>query len=251
MNIQRLYSTWFCLLFITVSITSCVPLSSALPPESDSTGSLQLPDNLQSGRVERVIDGDTVDVSMNGETMRVRLIGINTPEAVDPRRPVQCYGREASAMAKRLLDGQSVSLEADATQDDQDRFGRLLRYIWLTDGRMANYELIVRGFAYESTYDDPYVYQSEFRQAEREAREAQRGLWSTDTCGGQRDLPNEQLTVSVPATDGDCDPAYPDVCIPSPPPALDCADIIFRRFTVLPPDPHEFDGNGDGIGCES
>jgi hypothetical protein len=54
----------------------------------------------------------------------------------------------------------------------------------------------------------------------------------------------------APASPGICDPAYPDVCIPPPPPDLDCADIAYRRFAVLPPDPHHFDGDGDGIGCE-
>src|SRR5438046_968199 len=86
--------------------------------------------------VVRVVDGDTVDVQcQDGTTDRLRLIGIDTPEVVDPRKPVQCFAREASAHAHELLDGQSVSLELDPSQGERDVFGRLLAYLWLPDGR--------------------------------------------------------------------------------------------------------------------
>ena len=121
--------------------------------------------------VERVVDGDTIVVAGVG---RVRLIGVDTPETVDPRRPVEFFGREASAFAKRLLEGKRVRLEFD--QQRTDRYGRTLAYVWLPDGPMANAEIIRRGFGHAYTRF-PFRYMDEFRQLEREARLAGHGLW--------------------------------------------------------------------------
>lgn len=247
------------------------PAATTLPPAATDTPPLAAtqPADLVVAAVVRVIDGDTVDVRLDGQVVRLRLIGIDTPEVVDPRRPIECFGREASAKAHALLDGQRVALEADASQGERDRYGRLLRYIWLSDGRLFNEEMVAQGYAFEYTYALPYKYQAEFKQAERDAREAQRGLWSPETCGGeqrpaaelaatlapspQREPspapPLQPTAAPVPATN--CDRAYPDVCIPPPPPDLDCGDIPYRRFRVLPPDPHRFDRDKDGIGCET
>jgi micrococcal nuclease len=144
-----------------------------------------LPEDVEAARVVNVVDGDTVDVRVGGREERVRLIGIDTPETVHPRQPVMCYGREASQRAEALLQGQTVFLEADPSQDSRDRFGRLLRFVWLEDGRMVNQVLVAEGYAFEYTYDLPYRYQREFRAAERAAREAGLGLWSEATCAGQ------------------------------------------------------------------
>lgn len=145
-----------------------------------------LPDDLTRAQVVRVVDGDTIIVRIGRKEERVRLIGINTPESVDPRRPVECFGKEAASNARKLVDRQTVLLEDDPSQDSRDRFGRLLRYVWLEDGRMVNLEQIWQGYAYEYTYDEPYRYQAIFRAAEAEARNAQRGLWAPATCNGQR-----------------------------------------------------------------
>lgn len=145
-----------------------------------------MPRNLTEGRVTRVVDGDTFDVRVNGETRRVRLIGMNTPESVDPRRPVECFGLEASKRAKELLEGKTVLLEEDPSQDSVDRFGRWLRFAWFTDGRLYNLQMIAEGYAYEYTYDVAYKYQRQFREAQRAAERADRGLWSPKTCNGQR-----------------------------------------------------------------
>ena len=80
--------------------------------------------------VIKVVDGDTIHVDANGQRLKVRMIGLDTPETVDPRKPVQCFGREASAQAKTILGGQSVYLETDPSQDTIDRFGRTLAYVW-------------------------------------------------------------------------------------------------------------------------
>jgi micrococcal nuclease len=135
--------------------------------------------------VVKVVDGDTIDVMIDGKKERLRLIGINTPETVDPRKPVQCFGLEASAQAHQWLDGQDVELEADPTQDDRDKYGRLLRYVRRRDGSFYNLEIIKAGYAYEYTYIIPYQYQTEFKAAEKNARENKLGLWSENTCNGK------------------------------------------------------------------
>jgi micrococcal nuclease len=109
--------------------------------------------------VERVVDGDTVDVQLeDGRTERIRLIGIDTPKVVDPRKPVQCFGREASAHAHELLDGQVVALELDPGQGERDIYGRLLACIWLPDGRNFGEVMIADRFAHEYTYNLPSHY---------------------------------------------------------------------------------------------
>ncbi|MEK7073658.1 MAG: thermonuclease family protein [Patescibacteria group bacterium] len=135
--------------------------------------------------VTKVVDGDTIDVAMSGEDVRIRLLGINTPETVDPRRPAQCFGKEASAFAKQLLSGKTVRLEADPSQDDRDRYGRLLRHVFLEDGTHVNLKLVAEGYAYEYTYAHAGRYQKIFRDAERAARVAGKGLWNPDTCAGK------------------------------------------------------------------
>lgn len=133
-------------------------------------------------RVAKVVDGDTIDLVINGKTERLRLIGINTPEVVDPRKPVECFGREASDNAKKLLSGQEVRIEVDPSQDDRDKYGRLLRYVWRRDGLFYNLEAIEDGFAYEYTYQLPYRYQKEFKAAQKYAKDNEVGLWAKGVC---------------------------------------------------------------------
>ncbi|MBM3271851.1 nuclease [Candidatus Kaiserbacteria bacterium] len=157
-------------------------------------GTLGAPGNHSSGTtssggpalypVAKVVDGDTIEVLKDSERVTVRLIGINTPETVDPRRPVQCFGKEASVEAHRVLAGQSVSLETDPSQDTYDKYGRLLAYTFLPDGSLFNEHMIAAGFAHEYTYDQPYKYQKQFKEAEQAARFAGRGLWALSTCAG-------------------------------------------------------------------
>jgi micrococcal nuclease len=120
----------------------------------------------------RVVDGDTLELD-GGE--RVRLIGVDTPETVDPRRPVQYFGKEASAFTRRLAQGKTVRLEFD--QDTQDRYGRTLAYVYLPDGAFLNAEIIRQGYGHAYTRF-PFRYQAEFLALEREAREQGRGLWA-------------------------------------------------------------------------
>jgi micrococcal nuclease len=171
---------------------------------------LALPAGLPSATVARVVDGDTVDVTLDGQTLRVRLIGIDTPEVVDPRRPVECFGREASDRAHELLDGQAVFLEDDPSQGDADRYGRALRYLWLPDGRLFNLEMVAQGYAFEYTYDQPYAYQAQLRQAQRDAREQGRGLWAPGACNGEhRSAEEEPPAAAATAEPPTIAPAQP------------------------------------------
>ena len=129
---------------------------------------------VQWRRVVRVVDGDTL---LLDRKERVRLIGVDTPETVDPRRPVQRFGKEASAFTKRMVEGKKVRLEYD--QDRTDRFGRTLAYVYLEDGTFLNAEIVRQGYGHAYTRF-PFKYLEEFRGYEREAREAQRGLWKPE-----------------------------------------------------------------------
>ncbi|PIY58722.1 MAG: nuclease [Candidatus Yonathbacteria bacterium CG_4_10_14_0_8_um_filter_43_17] len=132
--------------------------------------------------ITRVVDGDTIVVLINGVQEKVRLIGVDTPEIFDPRGSAQCFGEEASAFTKSLLESKFVRLEADASQDDRDRYGRLLRYVFLDDDTLINQKIIFEGYGHEYTYRRPYKYQTEFKNAEKGARESQKGLWGLDIC---------------------------------------------------------------------
>ena len=136
---------------------------------------LPFPDGTTPATVIRVIDGDTIEVEIEGETHKVRYIGIDTPETVDPRRPVGCFGEEASAANKALVEGLIVGLEGDVS--DTDRFGRLLRYVWLNDSEMVNAILVREGYAQSSAYPPDVRHQELFDGLEAAARSAGRGLW--------------------------------------------------------------------------
>ena len=134
----------------------------------------------------KVVDGDTVDIAQDDKSVRVRLIGINSPESVDPRRPVECFGKEASNHAKEILSGKTVRIELDSSQGMYDKYGRLLAYIILQGGASFNQKMIAEGYAYEYTYDRPYKYQKTFKAAQVNAREQLLGLWSSQTCSGKK-----------------------------------------------------------------
>lgn len=159
------------------------------PPTTIPNNNLSLPAGLTPGEVFAIVDGDTVDITVGDQVVRLRLIGIDTPETKDPNEPVQCFGPEATNRARELLTGQAVLLEADPTQGEYDRYDRLLRYLWLADGRLYNHQMVVEGYATEYTYDKPYKYQQLFRQAEQEAQAQLAGLWSPNTCNGNTSTP--------------------------------------------------------------
>ena len=132
-----------------------------------------IPGRVQA-QVIRVIDGDTIEVVVVGQTYKVRYIGIDTPETKHPTKPVEPYGPEAAAKNEELVGGKIVGLEKDVSETD--RYGRLLRYVYVGD-LMVNAELVRLGYAQVSTYPPDVKYQDLFLQLQREAREAGRGLW--------------------------------------------------------------------------
>ncbi len=139
--------------------------------------------------VMKVVDGDTIQVSPTGmldDIETVRFIGINTPETVDPRKEVECFGHEASNKTKSLLADKNVFLERDTTQTDRDKYGRLLRYVILEDKTNVNQYLIQEGYAYEYTYKTTYKYRTMFKEAQAYAEEHKKGLWADETCGGKK-----------------------------------------------------------------
>ncbi len=204
-------------------------------------------------RVSRVIDGDTIDVVFrDGTSERVRLVGVDTPETKAPEEPEE-YGvpdtEEGRACLRKWgyeayrytlsLQGREVCI----VPEGRGYYGRLLAYVYTSrdDSTPLGYELVERGLARVYT-ESSFSLEEKYLQAEQLARRQGLGLWSCTLLREQESQPSVKVR---------CDPAYPDVCIPPSPPDLDCRDIPYRNFRVLPPDPHRFDRDRDGIGCES
>lgn len=150
---------------------ACVSPASSGPPADAGVGV-----------VTHLVDGDTLDVDLDGTTERVRLIGVDTPESVAPNRPVQCYGTEASAYLAALVPvGSTVRLERDA--EARDQYGRLLAYVYRADDDLlVNLALVEQGYADAVTYGDNEALYDRLVAAEVEARDGGRGLWGV--CGG-------------------------------------------------------------------
>jgi micrococcal nuclease len=126
--------------------------------------------------VTRVVDGDTVEVSIDGRLDKLRYIGIDTPESVKPGTPVECFAKAASKQNRRLIEGRRVKLRFDVER--RDRYGRLLAYVYRAhDGLFVNAELVLSGFAHTLTIPPNVAHADEFARLARAAREARRGLW--------------------------------------------------------------------------
>ena len=128
-------------------------------------------------KVIEVIDGDTIKVKMNNQIETVRLLGINTPEVLSPYTSEECYGKEASQKTKEILTNKKVYLIPDPYSSDRGKYGRLLRYIFLSNGEFVNAELIKKGYAFNYIYE-PFQFMKYFDLLEKEAKENRIGLWS-------------------------------------------------------------------------
>lgn len=209
--------------------------------------------------VESITDGDTFRTT---DGQRVRFIGIDTPE-VDQGR---CFADEATGALAALIPPSSlVRLELDV--DPVDRYGRTLAYVHRAEDDLdVGLQLATDGFALQLTVPPNVAREAAIAAAVAAARDAGRGLWGAACAEPQAIAPvTEPPTTSTPPPPppttaappppiqpvaGGCHPSYPDVCIPPAPPDLDCGDVGAQRFTVLAPDPHGFDGDQDGVGCE-
>lgn len=168
------------LLTLALAVTGCGTVAHSAP-----VAPLSMPSDASGPhRVQSVVDGDTIKVTRAGRTTTVRLLGVDTPEVADPRKPVQCFGKEASTRTRTLLSGQSVYLEPGP--EAVDKYGRTLAYVWDTNQGLVNLQLVADGYAHAYTYDRarPGKYDPQLRAAERSARTAGLGLWSSQTCNG-------------------------------------------------------------------
>lgn len=203
-------------------------------------------------KVIRVVDGDTVVARVDGKEQSIRLIGIDTPESTTQN---ECYGSEATAAAKKFLNGKWIKMTSDNTQDKVDRYGRLLRYIKTGDTSDIGLRLIKAGYAYEYTYSNPYSRQASYKYHERMAKSKDKGLWPESTCSGQRNKP-VPAPVSTPA------PAPSPAPTPAPAPQPTPSSAYYANCTAArnagvapiyagqPGYRSALDRDGDGVACE-
>lgn len=128
--------------------------------------------------VESVVDGDTIRISCNGTSTRVRLVGVNTPETVKEDSPVECGGPEASEYLHSRLDGKDVFLSADPAQGERDKYDRLLAYVWTADGAPVNQSIVELGHGEAAGYGKDYAMSRTFEAAAEKARAKALGLWA-------------------------------------------------------------------------
>ncbi len=157
--------------FVWSQRASPTPKPAEITQEATSTAVLG--ESEETAYVSRVVDGDTVELS---DGRRIRYIGIDTPEIVHPRKPIECFGKEAQEENKKLVEHKNIRLAKDVSY--VDKYGRLLRYVYVDD-IFVNDFLVRQGFARASTYPPDVKYSNQFLEAEREARKNNRGLWAS------------------------------------------------------------------------
>lgn len=246
-------------LVVCAALGACSPATGTAPPDGDRDPSLPTPDataasvptsatspRAGSGRIPAgaepatvtgITDGDTVRVRIHGADEPVRLLEIDAPE-VDGG----CAADRATAfVTRRAPVGTGVWLERDVS--DRDRYGRLLRYIWTDGGHLLNAAIVRAGWARAKLYEPDDGRWVQMQRAERAARRAGRGIWSLCADADPGGTPPD-----TGAGTRACDPNYSG-CVPVYPPDVDC-DRVDGPVRVTGADPHNLDGNHDGMGCE-
>lgn len=206
---------------------------------------------IQTFLVTRIVDGDTIEIE-GGKI--VRYIGIDTPETEHPTKGIECYGKEASKRNKQLVLGKKVELEKDISETD--KYGRLLRYLWL-NGTLINEQLVAEGYALSSSYPPDTKHQNRFLEAQKLARSEKRGLWDS-FCDNWKEA-DTPVNSNTPIPDSSSTSSCLFSCSE---PDKDCGDFATQiqaqtffdccGFTANY-DPMKLDslGVGDGIPCES
>jgi micrococcal nuclease len=206
---------------------------------------------LIKGKVTGVVGGDTIYVRLGpGKGEVVRLIGIDAPD------PGACGFVEARAFVRRLVGGRRVVLIGDRTQPTRNAQRRRLAYAETGFGRLSDIgrHVLFFGYARVSGAERPYVRLAEYQRAELAAQTAARGTWRSCRASVPPPPPPPPPPAPPPLLPV-CHASYPTVCIPPPPPDLECSQIPYRGFTVrhdvANPDPHGFDPDHNGVGCET
>lgn len=226
-------------LILFTLLTGCglqTDLNSQTQPDSD----------LPSATVDRVVDGDTVHIILDGEEETIRLLLVDTPETKHPNLPVQPYGEQASQFAtETLTEGTQIQLEYDGPK--RDKYDRLLAYIWIDD-KLFNEMLLEEGFArYAYEYDPPYTHSDRLNDAETEAKEAERNIWSEAgyvTEDGFTSIDSDETTSETSETEETNVDIY----------YQNCSTVHDANASPISKgDPgygKHLDRDGDGVGCE-
>jgi micrococcal nuclease len=205
------------------------------------------------GKVTGVVDGDTLYVRLApGKGSRVRLIGIDAPD------PGTCGAAEATAFMRRLVGGRRVVVVGDRSRPNRDSQKRLLAYVETGYGRLSDVgrHAVFFGHARVAGTERPYARLADYRRAELAAKKAERRIWRFCLASPPPAPPPPPPPPSPPPPPilPVCHASYPTVCIPPPPPKLECGQVPHRGFTVRHdvenPDPHGFDPDRNGVGCE-
>lgn len=170
---KKIGTPYFLLAIIILVLQACQTSSATQPtgPNNPVHNFSCVPQNTQRDLAElvRVIDGDTIEVVVNGETRRVRYIGMDTPEREDD------FFAEATNANAQLVTGETLTLVKDVSETD--RYDRLLRYVFVGENIFVNYELVKQGYAQIVTYPPDVACEEFFREAQTNAREHELGLW--------------------------------------------------------------------------
>jgi micrococcal nuclease len=238
-----------------VAIATATPTARPTPTPEPTFGPIG---QTTEATVVRVTDGDTIVVAYGGQEYKVRYIGMDSPETVDPSSPVQWMGPQATAANVALVEGKTVYLEKDTSEVDQ--YDRLLRYVWLTDGTawtLVNLELVRQGVASAKSYPPDTRYDALYVVAEGEAHRSAIGLWGP-TPAPPTAAPTPAPTIvsfvapiPEPAPAAKCHPSY-DPCLPIVA-DMNCPAVRAMGaapVNVIGPDKYRLDGDGDGFGCE-
>ena len=177
---ENLMSRTNCLLVMFLLSSTAIAFTGCASASDSDSATGQAVEALEGPyKVAKVTDGDTIHVVRNGKDIKVRIIGIDTPETVSNSQPIECYGPEASAFASGLLGGKTVYLEYDGSQDEVDKFGRTLAHVWTSDKKLYAAEAILEGFGVEMTYADPYNHRDLFLANQEHAKQEKVGLWGS------------------------------------------------------------------------